>query len=570
MKLFLKLSVILFLCQNAIAQVTLTADGPGNTYELITSVLAPGANPIETPDCTHPGFGRHIEEVWDATLNAYVFAFHMHRDLDDDRCINFDRQRNEIKTYDQSPANLRGTLGETVVYKWKFKLDANFQPSNSFTHIHQIKAVGGTESSMPQITFTCREGNPDLLELRYAQNNTQVNVAVANLNLFKGTWVEVTETITYGEPGSYDLSIIRESDGFSLMSYTNPSIRMWKTGAQFMRPKWGIYRSLNNIGQLIDETLLFADFCIDETTSGPVTPPTGTGTGEVIITEIHNRPLKPDQAQLNLALPNNPPGANTTPNEGHTEWFEVYNTTNSPVVMDGWTLSDVSNSSSVTTISSYTLPANAYAVFSGFNIPDAQGGLVFDYFYDYKKPSFNNESSYADPGDSACPDGVIIEKADGTLVDEVRYDYGYGEYIGNPNSSSSCSGNIAAYGIPPQGSSYKYSFMLNVDPAIMNSADNDLAANWSFSTLVYDPNGGQVGTPGAQNDMLVSACEPNIVRTGLNTSSELKEIEFDILTSEQIGGGATINYSAGTLIHLDAGFEVLIGSEFHAYILGCN
>jgi len=103
------------------------------------------------------------------------------------------------------------------------------------------------------------------------------------------------------------------------------------------------------------------------------------GTGEVIITEIHNRPLKPNQEQLDAALPNNPAGADTSPNEGHTEWFEVYNTTSSPVVMDGWIIQDGSNSST-SIIGSYTLAPNAYAVFSGFNIPDAQGGVVFDYF----------------------------------------------------------------------------------------------------------------------------------------------------------------------------------------------
>ena len=97
------------------------------------------------------------------------------------------------------------------------------------------------------------------------------------------------------------------------------------------------------------------------------------GTGEVIITEIHNRPSKPTQAQLDAALPNNPPGADLTPDEGHVEWFEVLNTTNAPVVMDGWTLTDASSTSRVSTIGSFTIAANSYAVFSGFNIPAAQG-----------------------------------------------------------------------------------------------------------------------------------------------------------------------------------------------------
>ncbi|MGH1433840.1 MAG: T9SS type A sorting domain-containing protein [Lewinella sp.] len=257
----------------------------------------------------------------------------------------------------------------------------------------------------------------------------------------------------------------------------------------------------------------------------------GQGTGEVIITEYHNRPLKPTDEQLAAALPNNPAGADTSPNEGHTEWFEVYNTTDQPVVMDGWTLTDASSSSNVTTIGSFTLAPHSYAVFSGFNIPEAQGGVEFDYFYDYKKPSFNNESSYADDGDTSCPDGVIIAKADGSLVDEVRYDYGYGEYIGNMDSGS-CMDNTEAIGIPAAGGSSKVSFMLNVDPAVMNSTANDLASNWSFSTYTYDVAGDQVGTPGLQNDFVSStdnllqasavSIYPNPANTVINVVSEIE------------------------------------------------
>lgn len=249
------------------AQTVLSADGPGNTYELIESVLAPGYNPIETPDCSHASFGRHIDEIFDTELQKNVFRFSIHRDQDDDRCINFDRQRNEIKTYDQSPNNLLAVEGETVVYSWKFKLEAGFQPSSSFTHLHQIKAVGGSEASMPQITLTARAASPENLELRYAETNTQVTLATSPLNDFKGVWVEATETITFGESGSYELSLNRISDNASLFYYLNPNIRMWKTEADFLRPKWGIYRSLNNSSQLRDEEVLFADFSIDEVTA---------------------------------------------------------------------------------------------------------------------------------------------------------------------------------------------------------------------------------------------------------------------------------------------------------------
>ncbi|MBQ4821020.1 T9SS type A sorting domain-containing protein [Aquimarina sp. MMG016] len=251
-------------------QVTLKADGPGQTYELITSVLAPGHNPIESPgevdgSCdNHSSFGEHISEVFDADLNDNVFKFSIHISNDNDRCKNFDRQRNEIKTYDQSPDNLLGVTDEIVEYKWKFKIDNNFQSSTSFTHLHQLKAVGGTEDSMPLITLTARKASPDRLELRYAESTSQTTLTTIELSLLKGNWVEVIETVTYGENGKYQIIINNVNTGNQILNYSDNNIRMWKTQADFIRPKWGIYRSLNNSSQLRDEEVLFADFSITE------------------------------------------------------------------------------------------------------------------------------------------------------------------------------------------------------------------------------------------------------------------------------------------------------------------
>ncbi|RIA10759.1 putative secreted protein (Por secretion system target) [Flavobacteriaceae bacterium MAR_2010_72] len=262
--------VLIFQIQNVASQVVLNADGPGNTYELINSVLAPGYDAVEDPDCNHTAFGRHIDEVFDAELNTNVFRFQIHVSPDNDRCINFDRQRNEIKTYDKSPDNLKGVEGETVIYKWKFKLDAGFQSSPNFTHIHQLKTVGGLYEATPMYTLTARKGTPDRLELRYAEASSQSTLQQTDLAPFKGTWVEVTETIKYGtntslDSGTYSIVIKRVSDMATLFSYSNNAIKNWQTDAEFVRPKWGIYRSLINSGDLRDEQVLFADFSIEET-----------------------------------------------------------------------------------------------------------------------------------------------------------------------------------------------------------------------------------------------------------------------------------------------------------------
>lgn len=263
-KTVLYIMLLMLICSKISAQLLLEADGPGNTYEEIRAHLAPGYEPIEPPDCNHLSFGRHIDEVFDADLNDYAFRFHIHVAEDDDRCINFDRQRNEIKTYDQSPDNLLGVVGEVFVYKWKFKLDAGFQSSSKFTHIHQLKAVGGTQSSMPLITLTTRKGTPDKLQLRYSDSITQVTIHQVDLTAFKGEWVEATETVTYGETGNYHILIERLSDNAILMDYNDNTLRMWRDNADFVRPKWGIYRSLLESWDLRDEAVLFADFFIDE------------------------------------------------------------------------------------------------------------------------------------------------------------------------------------------------------------------------------------------------------------------------------------------------------------------
>jgi hypothetical protein len=248
------------------AQVTLEADGPGDTYELINSAFAPNGNVVENPECAHPEFGRHIAEVWDSDLNQYVFEFYIHVTPDNDRCINFDRQRMEIKTYASSPDNLIGTAGERIEYRWKFRLPAGFQPSTSFTHIHQIKAVGGDDGN-PIFTLTPRKASPNRLELIH--NNT-TKVRTVPLALFEGTWVECHEVITVGTTGTYFLEISKVSDGTVLLNYENNQIMTMRPDNDFIRPKWGIYRSLNAAADLRDEAVRFAGFSIEELNTGLV------------------------------------------------------------------------------------------------------------------------------------------------------------------------------------------------------------------------------------------------------------------------------------------------------------
>lgn len=271
----MKLAAILVLITINISysQVVLNANAPGNTYERITNFFAPGngTGAVEAPDLFHPwASGRHIAEVFDTELNKYVFEFYSHALLDNEPVdpTLTDRQRVEIKTYAASPDNLKGTLDENIIYKWMFKIPIGFQPSTNFTHLHQIKAVDGDDSS-PLFTLTPRLGTPNKLELIYVANSTSGTdkLSIVDLLPFEGNWIEAEEIIHVGSSGSYSITLKKHSDGTVLLSYSNATIPTIRPDNTFIRPKWGIYRSLNDIGNLRDEAVRFSDFSIEEVSS---------------------------------------------------------------------------------------------------------------------------------------------------------------------------------------------------------------------------------------------------------------------------------------------------------------
>ena len=115
---------------------------------------------------------------------------------------------------------------------------------------------------MPMYTLTTRKSSPDRLELRYAETDQQITLAQTDLAALVNRWIAVRETIQYSTNGHYTIEL---TDGLTeeiLFAYTNESSINWRPGGEFVRPKWGIYRSLNYPEDLRDEALLFADFNI--------------------------------------------------------------------------------------------------------------------------------------------------------------------------------------------------------------------------------------------------------------------------------------------------------------------
>ena len=267
--------ILLFANGALMAQVKLSATASsGSAYSVISSKGFGNEN----PDCKHPSFGAHVTQASDGTLGKNVFVFHSHIDADDDRCTNEDRVRMEIKGGSESSGTLQHTSGQTAYYRWKFKLDAGFIPSSRFTHIFQIKAYGGDDGA-PLITITPRAGTPQKMQIIHSSgegSGSLGTVKQVDLAPFKGTWVEayVKYKSSEGSAGTFEITLKRMSDGATLLSYSKTGIDLWRSGAEYNRGKWGVYRGKDDV--LRDEQVRFADFCVSESSAGQCPATAGT------------------------------------------------------------------------------------------------------------------------------------------------------------------------------------------------------------------------------------------------------------------------------------------------------
>ncbi|MBP5521518.1 MAG: hypothetical protein J6X82_03770 [Bacteroidales bacterium] len=218
---------------------------------------------------------RHIRQLYDSSLGTWVFAFDIHIDTDTNTGEELDRQRNELKTDNNSPASMVATEGQELENSWSFQLPVGMKTTSSFTHVHQIKGLdnkaGTADISQPVITFTCRSTSSrqefQVIHVSpSSEGSTLTYLAKVPLSDFLGEWVTVSERMTCSSSGTYSVSISRNRDGKQLVNIQNVPLCLWRSGTPGLRPKWGIYRWIGEgrsaASQLRDETLLFADFSV--------------------------------------------------------------------------------------------------------------------------------------------------------------------------------------------------------------------------------------------------------------------------------------------------------------------
>lgn len=257
---------------NVLTTRTLDADGDMSgldAYDLIRDFGGP--NSIEAPDLypiNHPEV-RHIYEDFDADIgNHFVFTMHRDIDIDRDRVENDDRQRNEIKTYSSSEEAVKGFENETFIYRWKFRINAEMEVSTRFSHFFQLKAVGGPDSH-PILTVSGAErSGEDGIEVRYSPLQEDTLLGRVDWSQVTGEWLEAYCRVTFAESGDLRLIVTRMSDGGVIFDIDETGLDLWRgeDASHFVRPKWGIYRSILDLENLRpeEETVRFANFSVRE------------------------------------------------------------------------------------------------------------------------------------------------------------------------------------------------------------------------------------------------------------------------------------------------------------------
>ena len=266
----------IIMVSNVSAQALLKpSSNRGGAYNTIRSARFA----VEGPDagasnCTsrsqgdHSSFGNHITQAYDASLKSNVFVFHSHVGKDSDRCIKFDRVRTEVKGGAGNHNEIIHKKGEKSYYRWQFKLPGDFQGANSFCHVFQNKAQGGSDAGFPIITITARASTVEVLHDAGDRNPRadQGRLANAPISKFKGKWVEVYMYQKHQDNGEIHIKISDIASGATILETRKTNIDLWRDGSGVVnRPKFGIYRSIKSPRPKIkDEKISFASFCASE------------------------------------------------------------------------------------------------------------------------------------------------------------------------------------------------------------------------------------------------------------------------------------------------------------------
>jgi hypothetical protein len=190
---------------------------------------------------SHPGV-THIRAAGD----TYRFDIHR-RDRD-----GSDRQRQETRGIAAGGDRLDMRKNQTWRYTYQMFIPSSLKGTTSFTHIFQVKHTG---VASPVVTMSLhRSGSNERIEMRMFGEGGD-KLGVSNLTPLRNKWVDVEIEIRVADGSGGRLRYTIRDGGTTLANGSRSGIDTWLGGDQ-AHPKWGIYRSISDSGQIQDTYLL--------------------------------------------------------------------------------------------------------------------------------------------------------------------------------------------------------------------------------------------------------------------------------------------------------------------------
>jgi hypothetical protein len=184
------------------------------------------------------------------------YRFDIYRD-DRDSTGGGDRQRTESKGMVQAGKVLKMHNNETWRITYDLFMPSTLHGTSKFTHIFQLKTPA--TNGGPWVTMSLsRSGGTERLRLRAFSTSGSPDIGSTNLAPLRDRWVSVELTFKIGPSGTGRL-VVR--NGSTLVVDSSRSGVNIPDQGDYVRPKWGIYRSVESASSdIIDTHLLIRNY----------------------------------------------------------------------------------------------------------------------------------------------------------------------------------------------------------------------------------------------------------------------------------------------------------------------
>ena len=191
---------------------------------------------------------------------VYVEGDHWRFDIfrdDRDPTGGGDRQRTEVKGMVAGGKPIKMTNGQSWRITYDMFIPATLHGTSRFTHIFQLKTPA--TNGGPWVTMSLgRSGSKETLRLRGFSTPGSPDIGSTALAPLREKWVSVELTFKIGPKGTGGLLI--RNGGSTVVNSTRSGIHIPDQG-DYVRPKWGIYRSVKSASSdIIDTHLLFRNY----------------------------------------------------------------------------------------------------------------------------------------------------------------------------------------------------------------------------------------------------------------------------------------------------------------------